>query len=201
MSAGRSSCSPVAILATTTLAAVLILVPAAAFAQAIPPPPPNAGEAPARPRAANPKPAAPRLLTCPRCGYLCEAGWHYCAACGWDMTALVGQAEERKLSDIAQTTVRLVVGGRRNRHATAFLFGGEGLLLTNARYLIGADDTLLRVLTSNNQEYAASVVGYDLPSGVGVIKATIPGVPAIETATSTPAPPDAVWAVCYPVVF
>jgi S1-C subfamily serine protease len=188
-------------MAARALAVVLILVPVAAFAQAIPPPPPNAGAAPARPQAAKPKPAAPRRVTCPRCGYLCEAGWHYCAACGWDMTALVGQAEERKLSDIAQASVRLVVGGRRNRHATAFPFGGEGLLLTNARNLIGADDTLLRVLTYNNQEYPASIVGYDLPSGVGVIKATIPGVPSIEIAPSTPGPQDPVWAVCYPVRF
>jgi S1-C subfamily serine protease len=197
----RGGAAPTTAIVALALAAVLILTPAAALAQAIPPPPPNPGDAPARAPAAKPRPAAPKRATCPRCGYMCEAGWHHCAACGWDMTKLVGDAEERRLSDIARASVRLVVGGRRNRHITAFPFGGEGLLLTNARYLIGADDTRLRVLTYNNQEYPASIVGYDLPTGVGVIKASIPGSPAIEVAPTTPTTSDAAWAVCYPVSY
>jgi len=188
-------------LAAAALATLLTLTPRPSLAQGIPPPPPNPGDAPKSAPAAKPRPTAPRRLTCPRCGYLCETDWHYCAACGWDMTALVGDAEERRLSDIARATVRLVVGARRNRHGTAFPFGGEGLLLTNARHLIGADESRLKVLTFNNQEYPASIVGYDLPSGVGLIKAAIPGSPAVEVATTPPAPTDSAWAVCYPVTY
>jgi len=193
--------TPTMALIGVALAALLTLAPRTSLAQAIPPPPPNPGDAPRNAPIAKPRPTAPKRVTCPRCGYLCETDWHYCAACGWDMTALVGDSEERRLSDIARATVRLVVGARRNRHATAFPFGGDGLLLTNARVLIGADESRLKVLTFNNQEYPATIVGYDLPSGVGLIKVAIPGAPAVEVAPATPAPPDAAWAVCYPVTY
>ena len=163
----------------------------------LPPPPENPEETPAPP----PKSPAARVLTCPRCGYRCEAGWHYCVACGWDLTRLVGEAEETRLQAVARASVRVTVGGRPNRHATAFPFGGPGLLLTTARVLIAADETSVTLMTFNNREYPASIVGYDLPSGVGLLKAEIPGVPPTEIAPGAPSPPEPAWAVCYPVAF
>ena len=140
-------------------------------------------------------------MICPRCGYLCDPGWHYCVACGWDLTTLIDTAEETRLQMIGRATVGVVVGGRRNRFATAFAFGGPGLFLTNARSLIGADDTKLRLRTFNNHEYSATIVGYDLPSGVGVLKADVPGLPRVDVAPSSPRPPESSWAVCFPVAF
>jgi len=80
------------------LAAALTLGPRA---QAIPPPPPNPGDEP--PAAPAPKSVAPmkRRAICPRCGYACDPEWHFCAACGWDMTRLVGSAEEDRLQTVA----------------------------------------------------------------------------------------------------
>ena len=174
--------------------------PTAAHAQAIPPPPPNPGDEAPKPSAAPPKPAA-RMVACSRCGYRCDPGWHYCAACGWDLTRLAGESEERRLQDVAQATVRMVVGGRRNLHGTALPFGGPGLLLTNARLLIDADESRLRLYTFNNREYTASIVGYDLPSGVGLIKAEIPDASQVEAAPVPPGPQESAWAVCYPVSY
>src|SRR5439155_1046257 len=78
---------------------------------------------------------------------------------------------------------------------------GSGLWLTNARFLIGADESKLRVRSYNNREYPASIVGYDLPSGVGVLKADVPAVPSIQVAQTVPALSESSWAVCFPVVF
>ena len=201
MCSGRSPSDARGAPLATILAALLVLGPRSALAQPIPPPPPNPGEAaPEQPRSAKPAPAE-RLNTCPRCGYRCDLAWHYCVACGWDMTRLVGESEEQRLQDIARATVRLVVGGRRNRHGTALPFAGPGLLLTNARLLIGADESRLRVYTHNNTEYLASIVGYDLPTGVGIIKAEIPNVPQVEASPAAPGPQESAWAVCYPVSF
>lgn len=172
--------------------------PGIASAQALPPPPEN----PEDMTAPAPKAAPPvRALTCPRCGYRCETGWHYCVSCGWDLTRLVGDAEEARLQAIARAAVRVTVSGRPNRHATAFPFGGPGLLLTTARVLYGADGASVSLMTFNNREYPATLVGLDLPSGVGLLKAEIPGLPAIEVASGSPAPPESAWAVCYPVEF
>src|SRR5207247_2989327 len=140
-------------------------------------------------------------MTCPRCGYLCDPAWHYCVACGWDMTRLIGEAEESRLQAIARASMGVIVGGRRNRYSTAFPFGGPGLWLTNARFLIGADESKLRVRSYNNREYPASIVGYDLPSGVGVLKADVPSVPSIQIARAAPAPSEATWAVRFPILF
>src|SRR6267142_1002080 len=203
MSSGRSSSSRPAPrrrpgAAVLTLAAGL--VGSGLFAQNALPPPPESLEATPTP-APLPKPPGPKLSTCPRCGYLCDPAWHYCVACGWDMTRLIGEAEESRLQAIARASMGVIVGGRRNRFSTAFPFGGPGLWLTNARFLIGADESKLRVRSYNNREYPASIVGYDLPSGVGVLKADIPAVPSIQVAQTVPAPPESSWAVCFPVVF
>ena len=170
------------------------------FAQVALPPPPESLEPTPTPTPAA-KSAGPKLMTCPRCGYLCDPAWHYCIACGWDMTRLIGEAEENRLQAIARAAMGVIVGGRRNRFSTAFPFGGSGLFLTNARFLIGADETKLRVRSYNNREYPASIVGYDLPSGVGVLKAAVPSVPPIQLAPAAPAPSEATWAVCFPILF
>src|SRR5215831_9855226 len=136
MKSGRSLSDAVALLAL--LLALVVLRPASpARAQAIPPPPPNAGEEP-KPLVKTPTPPRPRLVPCPRCGYGCEASWHYCLSCGWDRTQLTGEAEESALQTIARSTLRVIVGGRPNRHGTAFPYGPNGLLVTNARLLVGA---------------------------------------------------------------
>jgi serine protease Do len=182
-------------------AAFLLLGGAGLAEQAIAPPEDNPGATPTPAPATARRSSAPKLVTCPRCGYLCDPAWHYCIACGWDLTKLIGEAEETHLQMIARSTVGVVVGGKRNRFATAFPFGGKGLLLTNARVLIAADESLLKVRTFNNREYPASIVGYDLPSGVGVLKADISGVQPLEVAPATPGPPESSWAVCFPIVF
>lgn len=166
-------------------------------AQVLPPPPENPEATPT----SAPKAHGARAAACPRCGYRCDPGWHYCVACGWDLTTLVGEAEESRLQAIARATVRVTVSGRPNRHATAFPFGGSGLLLTSARLLIGADETSVNLMTFNNREYPASIVGYDLSSGVGLLKAGIPGAQPIEVAPASPSPPQGSWAVCYPIRF
>jgi len=121
-------------------------------------------------------------------------------ACGWDLTILTDAAEEDHLQAIARATVGVTVGGKRNLYSTAFPYADSGYYLTNARVLIGADSDMLRVRTYNNREYKASIVGHDLPTGLGVIKVNLPDAPKLKTAPAAPAPPDAAWAVCYPIV-
>jgi S1-C subfamily serine protease len=201
MSSGRSSCSAFRAGAGTALcAALLALAPAGVVAPQVPLPPPPDELDPrgSEARPAKPERSVPRHATCPRCGYLCERGWHYCIACGWDLTRLVGDAEERALQTIARVTVGLTVTGRPNRHATAFPYGGEDLFLTNARILIGADRSRLKVRTFNNREYTATPVGYDLPSGVGLIRVEAPDLTPLESAPS-PTLQDSAWAICYPI--
>jgi S1-C subfamily serine protease len=115
------------------------------------------------------------------------------------LTRLVGEAEEKQLQIIAGASVGVVVGGRRNRYATAFPLGDPGLLVTNARVLIGADQSSLRVRTAANREFPASVVGYDLPSGVGLLRAEIPATQRPEASTASLSPPEPSWAVCFPI--
>jgi S1-C subfamily serine protease len=179
------------------LAAALTLGPRA---QAIPPPPPNPGDEP--PAAPAPKNVAPvkRRAICPRCGYACDPEWHYCVACGWDMTRLVGSAEEERLQTVARGAVRLVIAGKRSRHATAFPYGETKLFVTNARNLVMENESYLKIMTFDNHEYPATVVGYDLPTGVGLIKVADVSIPPLQTAAA-PAPPDSTWAVCYPVSY
>lgn len=205
MSSGRSSSrgAPRLVATLVVVAATLAMGAGApappAFAQAIPPPPPNAGE-PEAPTTAKPKPPV-RRSACSKCGYLADADWHYCAACGWDLTTLVGAAEVEKLEAVAQATMRLVVGGRRNRHATVIPYGGPGLYLTNARVLVGADESRLTLYTFNNRQVVPTIVGYDLPSGVGLLRANPGPLPEVAPAPAPPADGESAWAVCYPIVF
>ena len=181
-------------LAPAALALSIGVLPAQ---EPIPSPPENPGSAP--PPSPAPRTTVPQAARCLRCGYLCEPGWRHCMACGWDLTTLVGGAEEERLQTIGRATVGVIVSGLPNRHATAFPFGDAGLMLTDARALIGSDDFSISVRTHNDRSFQAEVVGYDLPSGVGVIRASIPGLPRLEIAPSSPAPPGKAWAVCYPV--
>jgi S1-C subfamily serine protease len=202
MKSGRSSSERGrAPIAAAIFAAALLLAPAARLlAQAIPPPPPNPGEAPKpSPRPSATKPVQIPVVSCPRCGYRCDPAWHYCLSCGWDMTRLVGQAEEQRLQEIARSAMRVVVGGRPNRHGTAFPYAG-GYMVTNARHLVGAAEDRVRLSTWDNQEYLATIVGIDLPSGLAVLKTDKPVGADIPLAPTAPVPPESTWAVCYPVV-
>lgn len=167
-----------------------------AAAQDLAPPPDNPEPTPTP----TPKGARPRYAPCPRCGYLCDPGWNHCVFCGWDRRRLVGETEENRLREIASASVGITVGGRRNRYTTAFPVGPSGLLITSARALANADQALLKVRTHNNREYGAKIVGYDLPSGIGVLRAEIPELEALSWATTEPSPPEAAWVICYPIV-
>ena len=204
MKSGRSSSERPSRLRLWRAAVVLALLLALATlrpvsparAQAIPPPPPNAGEQPTP----QPKtPPRPRLVPCPRCGYACEPSWHYCLSCGWDRTQLAGEAEENALQAIARATMRVIVGGRPNRHGTAFPYGPNGLLVTNARLLVGAAEDRVRLQTWDNNEMGATILGIDLPTGLALLKPETSRGPGLETAASDPAPPESTWAVCYPI--
>src|SRR4029077_15773924 len=101
MSSGRSSSEPLipSRRARRSWIRQAALVPAAALllagigsAQQALPPPPESGDATPTPTA-GPTPAGPRMVICPRCGYRCDPTWHYCVACGWDLTTLEGEAE------------------------------------------------------------------------------------------------------------
>ncbi len=178
---------------------LLAISPAFATVDEIPPPPDNPGGV-AKP-APRPSPAGARKLrTCPRCGYLCQQDWHYCISCGWDLLIPVGKDEGRLLRTIADATIGVTIFGRPNRYSTAFPFGDTGLYLTTARALIGAKNHGIQVRTSNNRFHAASLVSYDLPSGVGLIRAEIPEPPGIDLAPESPQPPQSAWVVCYPIV-
>src|SRR2546426_12501041 len=105
MSSGRSSSSRHAPLrpsgaVVVTLAACC--VGSGLFAQQALPPPPESLEATPTP-ATVPKSAGPKLLTCPRCGYLCDPAWHYCVDCGWEMTWLIGEAGAWRLQTIGDS--------------------------------------------------------------------------------------------------
>jgi S1-C subfamily serine protease len=205
MKSGRSLSDRPARLSLRRAAAVLAFLaalamlrpPSAARAQAIPPPPPNAGEE-AKPQVKAPPPR-PRLVSCPRCGYGCEPSWHYCLSCGWDRTQLTGEAEESALQTIARATLRVIVGGRPNRHGTAFPYGPGGLLVTNARLLVGAAEDRVHLQTWDNNEMGATIVAIDLPTGLALLKPEASRGPGLETAAADPAPPESAWAVCYPV--
>ena len=182
---------------------------------------PDAGEGPAQ---GSPPVAAPRLSTCPRCGYLCDPSWRYCVRCGWDQRILVGEAAERRLDAVTSSVVRIVVvknlpgmqqilspkdyerarryitwnPGSRKGFATAVPFLERGIFVTNARSLTWADS--VEILTRDNTRHSASILGYDLASGIGVLRADVPGVEPIAP-VAPGVTPETVWAVCYPIVF
>jgi len=182
---------------------------------------PDTAQGPARDA---PPIAAPRLSACPRCGYLCDPSWRFCVRCGWDLRILLGEAAERRLDAVTSSVVRIVVvknapglqqilspkdydrvrryftwnPGHRKGFGTAVPFLERGLFVTSARSLTWADS--VEVLTDNNTHHPATVLGYDLASGIGVLRADVPGAEPIAPAPADDSP-EAAWAVCYPVVF
>jgi len=191
------------------VAAVLAgLAPAAPMAQATS----------SSPRAQTHGPA----VTCPRCGYRCDGEWRYCVRCGWDLQTLVGQEAALRLQLIGQTVFGATVvrrdpgldeilppkllwqthyigyrAGLHKNFTTAFPFLRPGLFVTNARSLIWGETVTLR--SYNNRTFAAEILGYDVASGVGLLKADIPGVEPLKPAQEGPVPPSAAWSICYPV--
>jgi S1-C subfamily serine protease len=140
------------------------------------------------------------------------------------LQTLAGKAAEARLDAITRAVVRVVVlksaprleqifspkdynrirryvtwnPGHRKAFATAVPFLERGLFVTNARSLAWSDS--VQIVTDKNSEYPATVLGYDLASGIGVLRADVPGVEPIAPAGDGGAP-DAAWAVCYPVTF
>jgi S1-C subfamily serine protease len=163
---------------------------------------------------------------CPRCGYLNDAGWTYCVACGWDLRQLVGTEGRKRLQTIGKSVVALVVvrntpemseilspallkiairyritisTSKMKTVATAFPAGKPGLFLTSARVLDHAEYADVR--TYNNQTFRAEILGFDPPTGLGVLRAQVPGVAPLATATAPPSKEEIAWAVCFPVQY
>ena len=161
---------------------------------------------------------------CPRCGYLVENGWSFCAACGWDLRVLVGSEAASRLKAVGASVVGLVVTrkatsirgmvpnkvleklyaynvftrpGQTRQYATAFPFLKPGLFITRARSLERAES--LEVRTYNNRLLPAQVLGYDILTGIGVIKAEVPGATLPEVSDRAPRESDLTWAICFPI--
>jgi S1-C subfamily serine protease len=185
--------------------------------------PPGGEVPPAPPEAREPGDAAARAGTCPRCGYLCDAGWRFCAACGWDRRILVGEEAQARLEELTRATVGVTVvkrqrdlsdrmtekewrrisrffttfKGHRKQWSTAFPFGPQGVYVTSASILEDAEEVKLR--TAGNLEYPARVAGIDPVSDVGVVRAEVPGSSPIRAAAEGPASAEDLYSICFPV--
>ncbi|MCI0655878.1 MAG: PDZ domain-containing protein [Acidobacteria bacterium] len=173
---------------------------------------------PARGNSANSK-------LCPRCGYRYDSDWHYCPACGWDLKVLAGAQGAEKLQSIGASVVGLILVkeppspqeilppklyrqtlrywasyhmGREKAFATAFPFLKPGIFVTTARALEGVE--VVDVRTFRNQMLPAQILGYDIPSGIGVVQADVPGSVPLTPSLKTPRDSDLSWAICFPVV-
>lgn len=179
---------------------------------------------PALPPEGAARPATAQRI-CPRCGYRCDGTWRHCASCGWDLRTLTGPEAARRLEAISRSVVGLVVvkddlnpkellptdlqrlitryrlmdfkPGRHKAFATAFSYGGPGLFVTSARVLERASAPQVR--TYNNRLVAAEILGYDIPSGIGLLRADLQGSAPLQPAESEPATGEGAWAICYPV--
>jgi S1-C subfamily serine protease len=186
------------------------------------PPPQREAEA-ARP--SKPSAPEPRGQHCPRCGYLSDPSWRYCSSCGWDLHTLTGDAAGDRLERIQQAAVGLVVvknklgfehflspkqlkklrryvhhEGQRGQvkiFASAFPYGEDGLFVTSARALHRGVEARFR--SYRNHFFDAEILGYDLPSGIGVLKADAKGAAALRSMGSESDPGDLSWIICYPV--
>ncbi|HMC83125.1 MAG TPA: PDZ domain-containing protein [Candidatus Polarisedimenticolia bacterium] len=165
-----------------------------------------------------------QFATCPRCGYSCEVGWRYCPACGWDLRRLAGPEgaatlhgigtsvvglslvqEPPRLEEIlppsfyslAQRNAYLFHAERRKSFATAFPLLKPGLFVTIARALELVETVDVR--TYNNRIVPGKVLGYDVPSGLGVIQADVTGASPLEVSRHPGGEGDTSWAICYPV--
>ncbi len=150
--------------------------------------------------APGPEEAAAQAVECPRCGYRGVPGWRYCISCGWDLKTLVGGAAQARLQTIARSTVGVIVEEHgKSGFATAIPFGEPGVFITVARVLERRDATAARLRTFQNREVGAEILGYDIASGIGVLKADVPDVTPAEVGAVPPAPSGPAWVVCYPV--
>jgi len=139
------------------------------------------------------------------------------------MQSLIGRAAEDRLDALMRSVVRIVVvktapklqqilspkdytsvkryftwnPGHHKAFASAVPFLEPGLFVTTARTLAWSDS--VQLVTSNNLEYNATVLGVDLASGIGVVKADVPGVEPLTPAPDRD-PAGAAWAICYPAV-
>jgi len=162
----------------------------------------------------------PRI--CPRCGYRCDGSWRYCVRCGWELRLLVGRDAEERLGALTRAIVGVTVTkrgpslqqilspkdydrikryvswnpGLHKTFGTAIPFLRPGLFVTTARNLTWADEIELR--THNNSTYPGELLAYDLASGIGVIRASVPSVEPIRAADAGQMTEGA-WVVCYPV--
>jgi serine protease Do len=193
--------------------------------QAAPAADPAPAAAPTPPAAATPD--APQR-TCPRCGYRCDAGWRYCALCGWDLSILAGRDAGDVLSAIGRATVGVIAvhqtpgleelappqfrkyvpqiehrnhiqPGRHKVFGTAFPIGTGGIYLTTSALLDNAAEVSVR--SADNYIYPATILAYDPASGLGALraeKAMPAGAAPIATAPDD-TPPESGWVFCYPV--
>ena len=167
--------------------------------------------------------SAPGGKLCPRCGYLCDPGWHYCARCGWDLKALAGPEGAARLQEIGESVVGLILvkeppsleeilppelyrkarwisyfARRQKFFATGFPFLKPGLFVTSARALEWVE--VVDVRTYKNRMVPGKILGYDIPSGIGVLQAEVPGSLPLPRSDLTPRVADLAWAICFPVV-
>jgi S1-C subfamily serine protease len=166
---------------------------------------------------------ASRLIFCPRCGYLADPGWRYCPSCGWDLRTLVGRQARERLEAIGHSVLGLTVAksnpelsellspklfalthryifyqpGMQKFLATAFPFQQPGIFLTSARALEHGEFADVR--TYNNRSFKAEILGYDVASGVGVLRADVPGTAPLTPAETPPVLSSGAWVVCFPV--
>ncbi|HEU5182639.1 MAG TPA: PDZ domain-containing protein [Candidatus Polarisedimenticolia bacterium] len=162
---------------------------------------------------------------CPRCGYRSQAGWRHCAACGWDLRVLAGAEGAARLQKVGASVVGLILvkeppsieeafppqlvrqfssgflarylPRRTKRFATAFPYSRPGLYVTSARALEWVE--VADVRTYNNRIVSAQILGYDLPSGIGVLQANVPDALPLAASELVPGELDPAWAICYPV--
>ncbi|MGH9749408.1 MAG: trypsin-like peptidase domain-containing protein [Candidatus Polarisedimenticolia bacterium] len=165
----------------------------------------------------------PRPDVCPRCGYRCELGWAFCAACGWDLRILIGEQAQARLlamtrASVGVTAVHRKKGledvlserdfksikrylrlytGRGKSWATAFPLGRPGLFVTHARIVADAED--IKVRTASNHEHPATLVAVDPPSGIAVLRAEVPGASPLPAADEPLAADADLYAICYPI--
>jgi S1-C subfamily serine protease len=189
---------------------------------AIEPPPVNGPS----PRRSKPLPVKPAIAHCQRCGYVANDGWRYCPACGWDHQALAGEAVGRRLEHIQKSVMGVIVvkdkpefedflspkqlaqlrryytssggGGQRKHFGSALPYGEDGLYVTSARILQRGQSVQLR--NYKNHFVDAVIIGYDLPSGIGVVKADLLNLQPLPAAEKEHEKDERAWVVCYPVV-
>ncbi len=142
------------------------------------------------------------LITCPSCGYQCDAGWSFCISCGFEFSKTMDQSVKGEIDRKLLSKLQKSVFGIETKHkdTTSFsfmtereakrllaflgkkepdeafyrsyrsgwLYDNEGHIVTSAKVLENVESIKIRTWT--NEEREAKVVGYDLPTGVGVIK-------------------------------